>query len=390
VSLTVTAGFVPLVDAAPLIVAAERGFAAAEGLQLKLVRQSSWASLRDHLNLGHIDCAQALAPLPIAAALGIGQVRAELAVPFVLSRGGNAITLSLKLAEEIRRANGGRSPADAKSWARALAIALRQRAEPLTLAMVYPFSGHNFELRYWLAAAGVHPDRDVRLIAIPPPLMVESLRAGQIDGFCVGAPWNGLAAAAGIGEIVATKSEIFPHGIEKVLAMPPRLAEDERAAPVLLRALAGAAQWCDRPEHHEDLAGLLARPEYLGTDPEQSLRALRGQIKDPKGRPDPDYLYFSRLDANRPRREEALWLYAQMRRWGQVRGGGAAAVRAAESTIAAIFRPDIYARIFGSAAVDDPYPIVAGDRIDFDGVSVSSYLQLFDLATPFGADHRGL
>lgn len=386
---TLTAGFVPLVDAASLIAAAERGFAAAEGLDLLLVRQASWASLRDHLNLGHIDCAQALAPLPIAAALGIGQVRSDIVVPFILSRGGNAITLSLELTDEIRRANGGTSPADAKSWARALAIMLRQRAEPVTLAMVYPFSGHNFELRYWLAAAGIHPDRDVRLIAIPPPLMVESLRAGQIDGFCVGAPWNGLAAADGVGEIVATKSEIFPHGIEKVLAIPGRLLDDEAVCVGLLRALAAASRWCDDAANHEDLAMLLAEPRYLGTDPEQSLRALRGQLKGRTGRPDPDYLYFSRLDANRPRRAEALWLYAQMRRWGQVRGNKAAVLRAAEAEAAAVFRPDVYARAFGG---DDgtARPVLACDHIEFDGTSVESYLQLFDLATPFGADHRSL
>jgi len=388
---TLTAGFVPLVDAAPLIAAAERGFAHAEGLELRLVRQASWATLRDHLNLGHIDCAQALAPLPIAAALGIGQVRSEIVVPFVLSRGGNAITLSRKLADEIRRANGGTTPADAKSWARALAIALRQRAEPVTLAMVYPYSGHNFELRYWLAAAGIHPDRDVRLIAIPPPLTVESLRAGQIDGFCVGAPWNGLATAAGIGEIVATKSEIFPHGIEKVLAMRKALLAEESLCASLLRSLAAAARWCDDPANHVDLAELLAAPQYLGTDPEQSLRALRGQLKGRPGQPDADYLYFSRHDANRPRREEALWLYAQMRRWGQVRGSTAAIVRAAEAEAAAVFRPDVYARVFGGGDRDDaPRPIPACDRVEFDGVSVESYLQLFDLATPFGVDYRSL
>ena len=387
---TLTAGFVPLVDAAPLIAAAELGFAAAESLELRLARQASWASLRDHLNLGHLDCAQALAPLPIAAALGIGQVRADLVVPFVLSRGGNAITLSHRLADEIRRANGGSSPADARTWARALAIALRQRETPVTLAMVYPFSGHNFELRYWLAAAGIHPDRDVRLIAIPPPLMVDSLRAGQIDGFCVGAPWNGLAAAEGIGEIVATKSEIFPHGIEKVLAMPPRLLDDEVATAALLRALSAAARWCDEPANHEALAELLARPEYLGTDPEQSLRALRGQLRGPQVPVDPDYLYFSRLDANRPRLEEALWLYAQMRRWGQVRSGGAPAVRAAEREAAAVFRPDAYEQFLGAASPGAARPILACDRVEFDGGSVEAYLQLFDVATPFGADYRSL
>jgi NitT/TauT family transport system ATP-binding protein len=373
-------GFVPLVDAAPVIVAAELGFAAAEGILLNPVRQASWASLRDHLNLGHIDCAQALAPLPIAAALGIGQVRADMVVPFVLSRGGNAITLSQPLIDEIRRANGGDDPQGARAWARALGLALRQRAEPVTLAMVYPFSGHNFEIRYWLAAAGIHPDRDVRLIAIPPPLMVESLRAGQIDGFCVGAPWNSLAAAEGIGEIVATKSEIFPCGIEKVLAMPQHLLDDEPTSGALLRALAAAVRWCDETANHERLAELLARPEYLGTSPESTLRALSGRLQTPSSEPDSDYLYFAHRDANRPRREDALWVFAQMRRWGQVPGDAESEARAA-----AVYRPDAYARVLDVPAPASTAPISACDGIDFDGRSVSAYLELFELATPYGS-----
>lgn len=379
-SRTLHAGFVPLVDAAPLIAAAEFGFAKAEGITLELVRQTSWASLRDHLNLGHLDCAQALAPLPIAAVLGVGQVRSRIAVPFVLSRGGNAITLSKALAEEIRKANGGENPAGARAWGRALAIALRQRRDPLTLAMVYPFSGHNFEIRYWLAAAGIHPDRDLRLIAIPPPLMVESMRAGQIDGFCVGAPWNSIAAIEGVGEIVATKSEIFPHGIEKVLAMARTSLDDEAATRALIRALAGAAEWCDRPENHATLAATLAEPKYLGTDPELTANVLAGSLPMSGVGLDADYLYFHRHDANRPRRADALWIYAQMVRWGQIPERPdfeTAAVR--------VFRPDIYAQALDVAEPEDLKPIIACDRAAFDGRSVAAYLQLFDLATPFGS-----
>jgi ABC-type nitrate/sulfonate/bicarbonate transport system substrate-binding protein len=136
VSRTLKAGFVPLIDAAPLVAAAEMGFAASEGITLRLVRQASWAILRDHLNLGLIDCAQALAPLPIAAALGIGQVRSDITVPLVLSRGGNAITLSNELAREIREAYGGVDPEGPRAWARALAITIRHRRDPVTLAMV--------------------------------------------------------------------------------------------------------------------------------------------------------------------------------------------------------------------------------------------------------------
>jgi ABC-type nitrate/sulfonate/bicarbonate transport system substrate-binding protein len=384
-STTLRAGFVPLVDAAPLVAATERGFAAAEGIELQPVRQASWASLRDHLILGYTDCAQALAPLPIAAALGVGQVRTDIVVPFVLSRGGNAITLSHVLVDEITAANGGRRPEHARAWARALAITLRGRAEPVTLAMVYPFSGHNFEIRYRLAAAGIHPDRDVRLVAIPPPLMVESLRAGQVDGFCVGEPWNSLAVASGLGEIVATKSDVFRRGIEKVLAMPSQLAAEVSTTTALIRALAFATEWCDEPRHHADIAELLARPEYLGTDPEASFKALSGRLPFTKRAHAPTFLFLSRFDANRPRREEALWIHAQMRRWGQI-----PADPAAEAVAARVFRPDIYAHALGAARWVGSHPIEACDGVEFDGKSVSAYLECFDLATPYGTQFSDL
>lgn len=377
-SESLRAGFVPLVDAAPLVAAAERGFAAEQGIRLRLVKQASWATLRDHLNLGHLDCAQALAPLPIAAALGVGQVRANNVVPFVLSRGGNAITLSRALAAEARRASGNPDLAGPKAWGDALAAVLEQRSDSITLAMVYPFSGHNFEIRYWLASAGIHPDRDVRLVAIPPPLMVESLRAGQVDGFCVGEPWNSLAVAQGLGEIVVRKSEIFPHGIEKVLAVPPRLMSDHGNGAALIRALAEAARWCDHADNHERLAEILARPEYLGIEPEISLQALRGRLPMARPSEDPEFLYFSRGDANRPQRAEALWIYAQMRRWGQIPGNEVAQAAAAQ-----VYRPDLYARVLGESAVASTPPIAACDHVQFDGRSVPDYLSHFDLSTPY-------
>jgi ABC-type nitrate/sulfonate/bicarbonate transport system substrate-binding protein len=372
------AGFVPLVDAAPLIAAAERGFAAEQGIRLRLIKQASWATLRDHLNLGHIDCAQALAPLPIAASLGVGQVRANNIVPFVLSRGGNAITLSRSLAAEARKASGKPDLAGPQAWGESLAAVVARRSDPITLAMVYPFSGHNFEIRYWLASVGIHPDRDVRLVAIPPPLMVESLRAGQVDGFCVGEPWNSLAVAQGIGEIVIRKSEIFPNGIEKVLAVPPRLMSDRGQGGALILALSKAARWCDHVDNQEDLAEMLARPEYLGIEPELSLQALRGTLPMAQPCEDPEFLYFSRGDANRPRRAEALWLYAQMRRWGQIPENELAQAAAAQ-----VYRPDLYAGILGESKADTVMPIAACDRVLFDGRSVAEYLAHFDVSTPY-------
>jgi len=375
----VSAAFVPLVDCAVLVAARELGFARAEGIELELVKEPSWASLRDHLNLGYVDCAHALGPLPIASTLGVGHVQAEQIVPFVLSRGGNAITVSARLADEMRAAAAARALDTPSEAGRALAAALRARGAPATLGMVFPFSSHNFDLRYWLASCGVHPDRDVRLVAIPPPLMVESLRAGHVDGFCVGEPWNSVAVAAGLGEIVATKSQLFPHSVEKVLSVrAPLEARLDQLGP-LLRALAAAAQWCDEPANRPELAARLARPEYLGTPAEIVEAALGGLLLGTeKARADADFLRFHGGGANVPRPEDALWIYAQMARWGQLERSAAAQAAAAR-----VFRSDLLERYVGSSGAPAARGVVAFDGIAFDGRDVDGYLARFDVRTRF-------
>jgi NitT/TauT family transport system ATP-binding protein len=374
----ILAAFVPLVDCAVLVAAHEKGFAREHGLDLSLVREPSWSSLRDHLNLGHVDCAHALAPLPIASALGVGHVEAQMLVPFVLNRGGNAITLATSLANEIeRRASQPLSPVD---WARGLSRALMLRNKPLTLAMVHPFSGHNFELRYWLAAGGVHPDQHVRIVAIPPPLMVESLAAGHVDGFCVGEPWNSLAVERGIGRIVATKAQLIPRGIEKVLAIRLALAADRARLHALLEALSAAAAWVDEPRHREEAAAMLSRREYLDIPAALIARSLAGKLELGNGEvlDEPDFLYFARHDASFPATREALWIYAQMLRWGQLPARADLRERAA-----AVFRPDLFMQALGSRETTVAPALGAFDRIEFSTRDIEGYLEQFDLYTPF-------
>jgi ABC-type nitrate/sulfonate/bicarbonate transport system substrate-binding protein len=377
----IAAAFVPLLDCAVLVVAREQGFAEAEGLDLALVKEPSWASLRDHLNLGHVDCAHALAPLPIASTLGVGHVQVDCIVPFVLGRGGNAVTVSTQLHSEMEEAARG-APLDAPAAAgKALAEVIKKRAAPPTLGMVFPFSSHNFDLRYWLAAFGVHPDRDVRLVAIPPPLMVESLRAGHVDGFCVGEPWNSLAVADGLGRIVATKSQLMPHGAEKVLAVRAALGAQDELLGKLLRALAAAAAWADAPANRAALARLLARPEYVGSPAEMLEAALSGKVALGGGRTadDPSFIFFHRDAANVPRTEDALWNYAQMVRWGQLRPSAAA-----QAAAAGVFRADLWRRHVGEApsAPSAPLPF---DGVPFDADDVAAYLERFEVCTRYVA-----
>jgi two-component system, oxyanion-binding sensor len=380
----IVASFVPLVDCAVLVAAREQGFAAAEGFELELIKEPSWASLRDHLCLGHVDCAHALAPLPVALALGVGYLQVDCAVPFVLSRGGNAITVAAHLFDEMQAVAGIlSSSADPAATGRALAAVARRRGSPLTFGMVFPFSNHNFDLRYWLASAGLHPDRDVRLVSIPPPLMVETLRAGLVDGFCVGEPWNSLAVAEGLGCIVATQSQLFPRAVEKVLAVHSAFERTPERLTRLLRALNAAAAWADDPRHHALLARHLARPEYLGVSAALIETVLSGRLPLGAGREahDPDFLFFHRHAANVPDVADAQWIYAQMVRWGQVAPSARGQALAANA-----YRPDLYQRSVSAARlVGSRAP--AFDHIEFAADDIRSYLQQFDVHTPFNDAH---
>jgi NitT/TauT family transport system ATP-binding protein len=374
----VVAAFVPLVDCAVLVAAREQGFAAAAGLDLELVKEPSWASLRDHLSLGHVDCAHALAPLPVALTLGVGHVQVDCVAPFELGRGGNAVTVSQRLFARMQHKAAGERLADPAAAGGALAAVVRERLGPLTLGMVFPFSNHNFDLRYWLASAGVHPDHDVRLVAIPPPLMVDSLRAGLVDVFCVGEPWNSLAVAQGLGAIVATQSQLFPRAVEKVLAMRASLVERTVLVDKLLHALDAAAAWVDDASNRAALAAQLALPEYLGVSHDVIAAALDGRLRiGTDEQRDAEFLYFHRHAANAPRTADGLWSYAQMVRWGQL-----APSKHAEQVAAEVFRPDVYRRSLpaaGSAAS----PTLSFDRVEFSASDVPGYLDQFDVHTPF-------
>jgi NitT/TauT family transport system ATP-binding protein len=351
-----TIGFIPLIDSAPLVVAAEMGFAALEGLSLTLVRETSWANIRDRVMVGHFEAAHMLGPMPIAATLGVGHIEVPMIAPFSLGLGGNAITLSTALAAALDSEGAG-AASDPAAVARALArvVALRRKAgaPPLTLAMVYPFSGHNYELRYWLAFAGLDPDRDVRLIVLPPPFMVDALEEGQVDGFCVGEPWNSLAVERGVGAIVATKSALWRQGPEKVLGLGTAFAEahPERVF-ALVRALYRAAEWAGEPANHGALAEMLSAPNYVGCPAAIIRRALDGAlVLQPGGDPQnvADFLVFHDHAANFPWQSHALWFYSQMVRWGQT---GFSPERAEMARM--VYRPDLYRAALKSTDADLP------------------------------------
>jgi NitT/TauT family transport system ATP-binding protein len=222
-------GFIPLVDAAALLIAVDKGFCVGEGLDVELIREVSWSNVRDKLDVGLFDAAHLLAPMAIASSLGLGHIKVPIVAPFALAVNGNAITVSLALHAHLRDAAEGdlRDPmASAKALARVFAARKQRGAEPLTLGMTFPFSTHNYQLRLWMAAGGVDSDEDVRLVVLPPPYMAESLRNGHVDACCVGAPWSSVAVELGIGHILHFGSQIIARAAEKVLALRQRFADD--------------------------------------------------------------------------------------------------------------------------------------------------------------------
>jgi two-component system, oxyanion-binding sensor len=377
-------GFIPLVDAAALIVAVDKGFTAAEGLDVNLVREVSWSNVRDKLNIGLLDAAHLLAPVAIASSLGLGHVKVPIAAPFTLGINGNAITVSKALhAAILHEIDGDRFDpmATARALARVVANRAKSGAEPLTFAMTFPFSTHNYQLRFWMAAGGVDPDEDVRLVVLPPPYMVDSLANGHVDAFCVGAPWNSIAVDKGVGHILHFASDILARAAEKVLAVRQTWAEkNPEILASLIRATARAAEYVEQAQNRAEVARLLAQPERVGVDADIIRRTLDGRLKiSPDGtmRESSRYLLIGREEAARPEPAQAAWLYAQMVRWGQTPFSPESL-----KTAMAVFRGDLYdlalkrGRATGTAA-PEPFGAFAGP--DFDPADVAGYLASFEI-----------
>jgi two-component system, oxyanion-binding sensor len=333
----VNAGFLPLLDASILIAAKEMGFAEAQGIDLRLVRETSWANVRDRVSVGQFDVAHMLAPLPIAQNLGLSPLAAEMIAPFALGLGGNAITVSQTMWEDFTDANTING--DAKRAGLALSeLVPRRKARglpPLTFAVVHNFSAHAYELRYWLAASGIDPQRDVAITIVPPGLMPDALGAGVVDGYCVGEPWNSFAVAKGVGRILTTKASIWRSSPEKVLGMTRRWTEaNADTMDALLLALHHSAKWCGKIENRDELSNLLQGQNYIG----QTIEL-----------PSADFLQFYDGAANFPWQSHALWFYAQMVRWQQVSLSDANRQLANDT-----YRPDLYRRALKQAGIAMP------------------------------------
>ncbi|EAQ76546.1 MULTISPECIES: nitrate ABC transporter ATP-binding protein [unclassified Synechococcus] len=347
--VNLTLGFIPLTDCAPLVVALEKGFFAKHGLdQVSLRRETNWKTLEADLRQGVIDGGQVVAGMPLAITLGAqGKPPLAMVTALTLSRNGNAVTLHRRFHDA-----GVRSLADFKAW-----ISAHPERKPV-LAMVHPASMHNLILRAWLASAGIDPDRDVRLIVIPPPQMVATLKAGTIDGFCVGEPWNTRAVQQQLGTVIATDADLWPGHCEKVLGVREDwAAAHPRTHQALIKALLEACRYCQDPAHRSEVAELLARREYVGTE----LATIRPGLVDPydrgTGAPGliPDFNLFHGAQVNAPNARDGLWILTQLARWGIT-----AFPENWSEVLDRVQRPDLFAQASAELA---PEPSANGHRL---------------------------
>lgn len=324
-------GFIALSDAAPIIVAQELGIFARRGLHVTLHREVGWATLRDKVIYGDLDVAHALAGMLIATQLGLGCPASDVMSGCVLSENGNAITLSRALWD-----SGAHDAVSLRAEARR-----RQGERKLTFGVVFPWSSHHLMLREWLRAGGMEPERDVRIVVVPPAQMFRNLAAGTIDGFCAGEPWNSLCVREGAGVVVACNVSHDMGQMEKVLLTSGRFANarrDEHYA--LIAALVEACAWCDEPQNRAGLPPLLARSEYLNVAEAALAPALVGPFDCGGGRPAPgtEFVRFARDGANTPSPARGAALIRRMAAAGIIPTSAAEDANFSRR----LFREDIY------------------------------------------------
>lgn len=334
----------PQLDSTVAVAAAVKDFAGDENLTLDLVRVTSLAEMCRNIAMGTVEAAVLPAPFPLAANLGLVEGLPRLSVPMTLSLGGFAVTIGARLRAASER-TALRGPGVAMAGGSDLRVALRRAREaqgmPPRLAVGQMFSTEHWLLRYWLSACSIDPDRDIAIVAMPPPAMPLALAEGVVDAFCAGEPWNSLALDAKTGRILVTGAGMWRAAAASVLAVTPALEQEtELGLDPLLRALYHASQWCAHSENIEELAGIMAAGAHLGVEGRLLLPALTGSFDDPAhGTPwhIEDFLVLGRKGATFPWQSHALWFYSQMVRWGHSSFSQEQAGIARDS-----FRPDLY------------------------------------------------
>lgn len=354
-----TFGFIKLTDMASLAIAKEKGFFEEEGLFVSVEAQSNWKNVLDRVIDGQLDGSHMLAGQPIAAGAGFGR-QAELVTAFSMDLNGNGITVSndvwAKMKPNVPKDIDGKPIHPIKADAlKPVITEYKNKGNAFKMGMVFPVSTHNYEIRYWLAAAGINPGMytadnvqgqigaDVLLSVTPPPQMPATLEAGTIYGYCVGEPWNQQAVFKGIGVPVVTNYDIWKNNPEKVFVMTKKFVdENPNTAIAVTKALIRAGKWLDEPENRAEAVKILSMSQYVGADEVVLANSMTGTFEFEKGdkREMPDFNVFYKYNATYPFYSDGIWFLTQMRRWGQIPNSKPADWYA--NTIKKIYRPDIW------------------------------------------------
>ena len=415
-------GFIKLTDMAPIAIAYENGYFEDEGLYVTIEAQANWKVLLDGVITGQLDGAHMLAGQPIAATIGFG-TKADIITPFSMDLNGNGITVSNEIWKQMKpnipKMADGRPVHPIKADALKLVVEkYKSEGKPFNMGMVFPVSTHNYELRYWLAAGGIHPgfyaphkgdikgqiDADALLSVTPPPQMPATLEAGTIYGYCVGEPWNQQAVFKGIGVPVITDYEIWKNNPEKVFGITKTFAEKYPNTTIrLVRALIRAAMWLDANDNANRPAAvkILSQPNYVGADYDVIANSMTGTFEYEKGdkRSVPDFNVFFRYNATYPYYSDAIWYLTQMRRWGQISEDKPDSWY--KETAKKVYRPDIYVKAAKSLIAEglakaSDFPEFAAetgfrkpqthfiDNIVYDGTKPNAYINKFKIGLKQG------
>jgi nitrate/nitrite transport system substrate-binding protein len=406
-------GFIKLTDCAPIVIAKEQGFFNDEGLQVEVVAQPNWKTLLDNVINGDLDGALMLSGQPLAATIGIG-TKAHVITSYTMDRNGNAITVSNAVWEQMQEhapeLQDPTPPHPIKADAlKPVAEQHIDQGEKLQFAVTFPVSTHNYELRYWLAAGGIHPgmytdsdvggrtDAEVELSVTPPPMMPATMEAGNIQGYCVGEPWNQQAVAKGIGVPVASSCDVYNGRAEKVYGATKAWADaNPQTHLAIVKALIRAGKWLDETDsggklvNREEACRILSRPDYVGADFEVIKNSMTGffyfQMSDKRELP--EFNVFFKDHASYPWYSDGVWFLTQMRRWGQI-----AEPKPAEwyhETAKSVYQPEVYAEaakllVEEGHLTEDEFPAVTDgyqpptgkfiDGVSYDGHQPLEYLK---------------
>jgi nitrate/nitrite transport system substrate-binding protein len=311
---TIRFGIIALTDCSSIIMGHELGYFKQFGIDSIISKEASWAVIRDKLSIGENQATHMLLGMPFASTMGLaGSPVKPMVIPWLLNRNGQAITLNNKLKQA-----GVKTAKDVKP----IADKAKAAGDPLSFAMTFPPGTHAMWIRYWLASGGIHPDKDVTLITIPPPQMVANMKVDKMDGFCVGEPWNNRAIVDGIGYTVITTQQMWPDHPEKVCAFTEEFAvRNPKTVKAILKALHLASVHLDKLDNRAKAAEVVSRPTYINCPPEIILQRLLGRYDYGDGRRENDkfYMTFSDRDCNYPHQAFGVWWLSQFRRWGMVK-----------------------------------------------------------------------